>query len=48
MLPQTSAEEFHNAQNRDAKFQPLIQYLKNGTLPKDAPTAGKIIRQEGQ
>ena len=48
MLPQTSAEELHNAQNRDDKFQPLIQYLKDGTLPKDAPTNEKIMRQEGQ
>ena len=49
MLPQTSTEELHNAQNRDDKLQPLIQYLKHGTLATDAPTAEKIIlRQEGQ
>ena len=48
MLPQTSTEELHNAQNRDDKLQPLIQYLKHVTLTKDAPTAEKILRQEGQ
>ena len=48
MLPQTSTEELHNAQNRDDKLQPLIQYLKHVTLAKDAPTAQKILRQEGQ
>ena len=29
MLPQTLTEELRNAQNRDDKFQPLIQYLKD-------------------
>ena len=48
MLPQTSLEELRNAQNRDDKLKPLIRYLKDGTLPKDAPTAKKIMRQEGQ
>ena len=48
MFPQTSTEELRNAQNRDDKFHPLIQYLKDGTLRKDAPTAEKIMRQEGQ
>ena len=31
MLPQTSTEELHNDQNHDDKFQPLIQYLNDGT-----------------
>ena len=48
MLPETSTEELHKAQNRDDKFQPLIQYLKDGTLPKDALTAEKVMRQESQ
>ena len=48
MLPQSSIEELHNAQNRDDKLQPLIWYLQDGTLPKDAPTAEKILWQEGQ
>ena len=38
MLPQTLTEKLHNAQNCDDKLQPLIQYLKDWTLPKDAPT----------
>ena len=29
MLPQTLTEELRNAQNRDGKLQPLIQYLKD-------------------
>ena len=48
ILPQTSTEELRNAQIRDDKLQPLIPYLQDGTLPKDAPTAEKILRQEGQ
>ena len=48
MLPHTSTEELHNAQTHDDKLQPLISYLRDGTLPKDAPTAEKILRQEGQ
>ena len=48
MFPQTSREELHKAQNRDDKLQPLIQYLKDGTLPKDALTAEKLMRQESQ
>ena len=36
MLPQTSPEEFYNAQNRHDKLRPLMQYLKGRTLPKDA------------
>ena len=47
MLPQTSTEELRKAQSRDGKLQPLIQYLKDGTLPKDAQTAEKLMRQEG-
>ena len=38
MLPQISTVELRNAQNRDDKLHPLIWYLKDGTLPKDAPT----------
>ena len=38
MLPQTSTVELRNAQNSDNKLHPLICYLKDGTLPKDAPT----------
>ena len=41
-------EELRNAQNHDAKLQPLIRCLKDGTLHKDAPTTEKIIRQESQ
>ena len=41
-------EELRNAQNRDDKLQPLIQYLKDGTLPKEALTAENIMLQEGQ
>ena len=37
-----------NAQNREDKLQPLVQYLKDGTLPKDALTAEKLMRQESQ
>ena len=48
MSPQTSTEELRKAQGRDDKLQPLIQYLKNGTLPSDAQTAEKLIQQEGQ
>ena len=48
MFPQNSREELHKAQNRDDKLQPLIQYLKDGTLPKDALTAEKFMRQESQ
>ena len=48
MFPQTSTEELHNAQNRDDKLQPLTQYLKDGTLPQDALTAEKLMRQESQ
>ena len=48
MFPQTSTEELRNAQSRDDKLQPLIQYLKDGTLPKDALTAEKLMRQESQ
>ena len=48
MFPQISTEELRNAQNRDDKFQPLIQYMKDGTFPKDALTTEKIMRQEGQ
>ena len=48
MLPQTLTEELRNAQIRDDKLQPLIRYLQNSALPKDAPTAEKILRQEGQ
>ena len=39
MLPQTSTVELRNAQNSDNKLHPLICYLKDGTLPKDAPTS---------
>ena len=48
MCPQTSTEELQEAQCRDDKLQPLIQYLKNGTLHKDAQTAEKFVQQEGQ
>ena len=48
MFPQTSTEELCNVQNRDDKLQHLIQYLKDGTLLKDALTAEKIMQQEGQ
>ena len=37
-----------NAQNQNDKLQPFIQHLKDGTLPKDALTAEKIMRQEDQ
>ena len=47
MLPPTSAEELRNAQNRDDKLQLLIRYLQDGTLPKDTPSAEKILQQEG-
>ena len=47
-LPQTLTDELHNVQNCDDKLQPLIRYLKDGVLPKDAPTAEKIMRQKGQ
>ena len=30
------------------KLQPLVWYLQDGTLPKDAPTAEKVLQQEGQ
>ena len=46
MSPQTSTEELRKAQGRDDKLQPLIQYLKNGTLPSDAQTAEKLMQQE--
>ena len=45
MFPQTSMEESRKAQSRDDKLQPLIQYLKDGTLPNDAQTAEKLMRQ---
>ena len=48
MLPQTSTEVLQKAQNRDDKLQPLVQYLKDETLPKDAQAAEKLMRQEGQ
>ena len=48
MFPQISTEELCKTQSRDDKPQPLIQYLKDGTLPNDAQTAEKLIRQEGQ
>ena len=48
VLPQTSKKKLLNAKNCDDKVQPLIQYLKDRTLPKDAPTAEKIMQQEGQ
>ena len=48
MLPQTSTEELCNAENRDNKLQSLIRYLQDGTSPKDALTAEKILCQEGQ
>ena len=32
----------------DNKLQPLVWYLQDGTLPKDAPTAEKALQQEGQ
>ena len=41
-------EELRNAQNRDDKLHPLIQYLKDGNLPKDTLTAEKLMRQESQ
>ena len=44
----TNQLELCNAQNCDDKLQPLIQYLKDGTLPKSALTAEKIMWQEGQ
>ena len=43
MPPQTSIEELRDAQNHDNKVQPHTQYLKDGTLSKDAPTAEKIL-----
>ena len=36
------------AQSHDGKLQPLIQYLKDETLPNDAQTAEKLMHQEGQ
>ena len=36
MFPQISTEELCKTQSRDDKLQPLIQYLKDGTLPNDA------------
>ena len=48
MLPQTSTEELHNAEYCDNKLQPLIQYLQDGTLPKDSTTAEKTLQQKGQ
>ena len=45
---QTLTEEWCNAQNRDDKLQPLNRYLQDGTLPMDALTAEKILRQEDQ
>ena len=39
IFPQTSTEELRKVQNRDDKLQPLVRYLKDGTLPKDAMTA---------
>ena len=48
MFPQISTEELPKAQSRDDKLQPLIQYLKDGTLPNDAQTAEKLMRQEDQ
>ena len=48
MLPQTSTEVLQKAQNRDDKLQPLAQYLKDETLPKDAQAAEKLMRQEDQ
>ena len=47
-LPQTLTDELRNVQNCDDKLQPLIRYLKYGILPKDAPTAEKIMRQKCQ
>ena len=44
MFPQTSMEESHKAQSRDDKLQPLIQYLKDGTLPTDAQTTEKLMQ----
>ena len=38
----TNQLELCNAQNCDDKLQPLIQYLKDGTLPKSALTAEKL------
>lgn len=46
MFPQTSADEMRNVQKLDDKLQPLIQYLKDETSPKDAPTANKNQKQE--
>ena len=48
LVPKTSTEKMQNAQNRDDKLQPLVQYLKDGTLPKDALTDEKLMRQESQ
>ena len=44
MSPQTSTEELRKAQSRDDKLQPLIQYLKDGTLPTDAQTTEKLMQ----
>ena len=48
MFPQTSMEKLRKAQGHDDKLQLLIQYLKDGTLPNDAQTPEKLMRQEGQ
>ena len=48
MFQQTSTEELRKAQSRDDKLQPLIQYLKDGTLPNEAQIAEKLMWQEGQ
>ena len=45
MFSQTSTEELRKAQSCDDNLQPLIQYLKDGTLPDDAETAEKLMRQ---
>ena len=48
MLPKTSADAVRSAQNLDDKLQPVIQYVKDGTLPNNAAAADKILKQEGQ
>ena len=48
-LPQTLTDELCNVQNCDDKLQPLIRhFIIDGDLPKDAPTAEKIMRQKGR
>ena len=48
IFPQTSTDEVCSAQNLNDMFQLVIQYLKDGTLPKDALRAEEGLKQEGQ